>query len=193
MEIRRTGKNAVWIKGKKENVFINPSEDNLKLKKYQPTRIVMFTSEEYDFMGLDNNAVIIRGPGEYEVGGVEILGINGMKGYVYTVNVDGVTVGVMGEIDEPLSDKKIEKIGAMDVLLTEINNSEKVNAKTKMDWAKKWGANYVVPIGYEEDSSEFGEFLDAIDREDAQKVDSLKIDKLEDLPEGMEVVILEQQ
>ena len=92
-----------------------------------------------------------------------------------------------------MSDKKIEKIGAMDVLLMEINNSEKVNTKTKMDWAKKWGANYVVPIGYEEGNSEFGEFLDAVDREDAQKVDSLKIDKLEDLPEGMEVVILEQQ
>ncbi len=192
MEIRRTSKHAVWLKGKKENVFVNPSEDNLKLKKYQPTRIVLLTGEEHDFLGLGEETVIIRGPGEYEVGGVEIVGINGMHGFVYVVSMDGVRIGVLGEIDEALSDKKIERINALDVLVVPIKNKN-VGTKLKLEWAKKWGANYVIPVGYEEDDEEYGTFLDEADREDAKKVELLKIDKIEDLPEGREVVILKIQ
>jgi L-ascorbate metabolism protein UlaG (beta-lactamase superfamily) len=193
MEIRRIGKHALWIKGKKENIFVNPTEDNLKLKKYQPTRIIIVTGSEHDNFGLGNDEVILRGPGEYEVGGVEMLGVNGAEDYFYVINIDGVKVGLMGDMKDVLSDKKIEKINALDVLVIPIKSNDKVGTKIKMEWAKKWGANYVIPVGYEDSDEEFKTFLDDVDREDAEKAESLKVEKVEELPEGMEVVILKIQ
>lgn len=190
MEIRFLGNQTIYIKGKKESVLINPAEHDGSSKL--ASRIVAFTNKKFDSMGLSSEKVILRGPGEYEIGGVEVQGINGGEGdTVYVFTVDGVTVGVLGELKEALSDKKLEKIASLDAMIISIKKNESITDKLILDWAKKWGANYLIPVGYEEPNEDLTRFLDKADQEGTEGIESLKIEK-EELPEGMEVVVLKK-
>ena len=190
MEIRFLGNQTIYIKGKKESVLINPTdkEGSSKLSG----RIVAFTSKSFDNMGLSTEKVILRGPGEYEIGGVEVQGINGGNGdTIYVFNVDGVAVGIFGELTESLSDKRQDKIASLDVMMISIKKNEKLSDKTVLDWAKKWGANYLIPVGFDEPNEDLTRFLDKADQEGKEAVESLKIEK-DELPDGMEVVVLKK-
>lgn len=179
MEIKYIGNKSIYIKGKKENVWINPTKDDF-LSKSDTARICIFTEKERNFvkLGEEMEKVVISGPGEYEVGGVEISGINSM----YSLTIDGVKVVTVGKIEGEISDRKKEKLEEADVLLLELSANS-------VDIAKKSAANYLVPIDYENEEKELKIFLDAFDKEELEKVDSLKVDK-ENLPEGVEVILL---
>ena len=143
-------------------------------------------------MGLSIEKVILRGPGEYEIGGVEVQGINGGNGdTIYVFTIDGVTVGAFGELKEALSDKRQEKISSLDAMLISIKKNETISDKLILDWAKKWGANYLIPVGFDEPNEDLIRFLDKADQEGNEGIDFLKIEK-DELPEGMEVVVLKK-
>jgi virulence-associated protein VagC len=185
MEIKRLQGESLLIKSKNETVVINPLEKDWN--KFSG-RVVIFTDKKKDFLGFVNDKVVIVGAGEYEVGGIEVVGINGMNGdVVYVLNVDGIKVGVLGNLSEILSEKKVEKIPEMDVLLTGV--SDKGMHKLIWEWSKSWGANYVVPFGVDNQSGEMKNFLDVADREDLEEKEFIKCEK-SDLPEGTELILL---
>lgn len=179
MEIKYFNQGKIYLKGKKENIWVNPDKDDIESKSYE-SRIVIYTQKERNTikLGEEGNRVIISGPGEYEIGGIEINGINSM----YVLTIDGIKVVIMGKNEEEISEKKKEKLEEADVLMISIGvGSAQI--------AKKSAANYVVPIDYENEKEELKEFLDAFDKENLESVESLKVEK-ENLPEAMEVVLL---
>lgn len=185
MEIWYINKYCLVLKGKKEQVIINP-EDAEGLKS--DGRVVLSTRDNWKIKR-NENQVLIAGPGEYEVGGVEVLGVSAGEGAsVYCVTVDGVTVGVLGQPVEDLSDKKIDRIESVDALLVPADSQYLPKLKTYLGWAKTWGVNYLIPVGYGS-AEELAAFLEAMDQEGTETVNSLKVDRGE-LPEGMEVVVL---
>jgi len=185
MEIRRIDNTkAFLIKGKKESLIIDPT--NEQVIGQNKSRIVLFTTKKQLPVAVAERVTIAAG-GEYEIGGVEILGINaGERGVVYTVSIDNLTIGVLGELDEVLTDKRVERVGAVDVLLVDLVG--KAEAKLVMGWAKKWGANYLLPMG-RIDEPEVVKFLDVADQEGITPVDVLKVER-DELPEGLEMAIL---
>ncbi|MFA6007444.1 MAG: hypothetical protein WC784_02235 [Candidatus Shapirobacteria bacterium] len=179
MEIKYIGDNSIYIKGKKENVWINPTQSDFSSKN-ESGRICIFTEKERNFVKLGEEAekVVICGPGEYEVGGVEISGINSM----YSLTVDGIKIVTVGKLEGEISDRKKEKLEEADVLLLEMSTNS-------VEIAKKSAANYLVPVNYEKEEKELKIFLDAFDKESLEKIESLKVDR-ENLPEGVEVILL---
>lgn len=191
MEIKILENQTVYLKGKKENVLINPSEKKRDDTKY-PSRIFLFTAEKYDGMGFNSDKILIRAPGEYEVGGVEINGYSVGENTIYIIHMDGIKIVFLGDLDESLSDKRIEKIDSADVLLAPVLIKDSNSGKLVLDWAKKWGINYLIPTGYsDEDKTNLNKFLDQADREGLDPVESLKVDK-DDLPDGMELKVLKK-
>lgn len=190
MEIKRINQKCWQIKTKKEVVLVNPDEAVLRDNKIT-SRIVIYTETHGDFVRLgDDGRIVIAGPGEYEVGGVEISGLNGGEGRLYVIAADGVSVGVLGAIKEKLTDKKVEKINGVDALIPSVGYEGQLPTKDILDLAKSWGANYLVPMGFEiENSEEVKKFLDDTDNEGLEPQDSLKIEA-DNLPDGMEVVLL---
>lgn len=190
MEIKLLNDYTVFLKGKKECVLINPSEKEL-IDNKNDCRILMFTSGEFANADLDNEKIIIRGAGEYEIGGVEINGINGEDGNtVYRIVIDGFTLVIIGKIQHELTSKRVEKIDSTDILLTSVKIGENSSYKLVKEWAKKWGANYLIPLIDNEESLKV--FLDVADEEGLEKVDSLKLDKTDDLPDGLEIKLLKK-
>jgi hypothetical protein len=191
MEIKILDNQTVFIKGKKENVLINPSKSILDNSKYQ-SRIIIFTSGKFDDSKQKFDGVIVRGPGEYEVGGVEIIGYSANNGNsMYVIGQDGLILSVLGEMDEPISDKRIEKINSVDVLLAPVTIKNDTSAKPVLEWAKKWGVNYLIPTGWAEDEKLLDQFLDVADQEGLEKTDMLKVDK-DSLPDGLEIKVLKK-
>ena len=172
----------IFIKGKKESVWLNPKKSNLEDKNYY-ARIIIFTDKENNFikLGEEGEKVIVLGAGEYEIGGIEIMGLVGM----YVINVDGVKILFLGREEGEFSEKKKEKLEEADVLLNSINDKS-------IEMTKKSAANYVIPVDFEAREAEFKKFLDEYDKEEAIFVDSLKVEK-DNLPEGVEVVLLKTQ
>ena len=84
-----------------------------------------------------------------------------------------------------MSKKKKEKLEEADVLLVCINEKA-------IELAKGTAANYIIPVDFEENETEFHKFMDEFDKEDLAAIDSLKVDS-DNLPEGKEVILLKSQ
>lgn len=188
MEIFFLGALGLMIKGKNETVLVDAGlSDSEKIK----SRVLVYTSGSFsvdDLVKLGEK-VVVRGVGEYEIGGVSIVGVgNGLGRTAYKIEVDGSTVGVLGEKMIELKEKKMEKLEGIDVLVASVA----IESKELKSLAKKLGVNYLVPVGYEEAEEEkMKTFLDFFDQEGLVAVPSLKIDRSV-LPEGMEIVLLKK-
>jgi Beta-lactamase superfamily domain len=191
MEIKILEKQSAYIKGKKENILINPSKETRNSNKYS-SRMYLFTAKKYDGMGFDGDNILIRAPGEYEVGGIEVNGYSsGNENTFYVIEVDGIKIVFLGDLEETLSDKRIEKIESADVLMAPVLIKNDLSAKLVLDWAQKWGVNYLVPMGYGEDKTDLDKFLDHADQEGLEAIEFLKVDK-DDLPDGLELKVLKK-
>lgn len=177
------------IKGKKESALVNPDE---RIATKDRPRIVIKNETKIEVDGEEGDRVVVMGPGEYEIGGIEINGFSAGPGQTfYSVAVEGVTVGILGQLKEVLTDKRVDKINGVDVLAADIGKGNVMGTKAILNLAKKWGANYVVPVGYSAGGEELKKFMDESDAEGQEPLDSLKIDK-DNLPEGTEVIILKE-
>lgn len=186
MEIKFLNQKTLYIKGKKETVLVNPSNED---KEKITSRVIIFTNEDFGGHDLEGDRVLINGPGEYEVNGVEVNGINGEDGNtVYKIGLDGFMLVVMGGLKQGLTDKRIEKIDEADILIAPTVIGESPSFKLVKEWSKKWGVNYLIPVSERE--VDMKAFLDASDNEGLEEIDSLKIEKLDDLPDGLEVKLL---
>jgi len=188
MEIKYLGEKTIFLKGKKESVLIDSTESSFSDGKYG-SRVVLYTNENERRADLLDGRVLINGPGEYEIGGVEINGINGEDGNtVYKITLDGFKLVIVGELQQQLSEKRIERIEDTDILLISAKVSVDFGYKVVKDWAKKWGVNYLIPIS--DDQEMLKKFLDETDNEGLEAIDSLKIEKMDELPDGLEVKLL---
>ena len=188
MEIKYLGEKVIFLKGKKEAVLVDPNKGLIGDSKLG-ARVIIYTNENSGQADLLGDKVVINGPGEYEIGGIEINGVNGEDGNtVYKLLIDGFKVVAMGELKQELSEKRIEKIEEADILLTSPKINGGVNYKMLKDLAKKWGVNYLIPITSDEESLKT--FSDEADIEGLEAVESLKLEKVDDLLDGLEVKLL---
>lgn len=187
MEIKYLGESQVLLKGKSESVLVNPGK-NVLLQDKGKSRVVLYTSEDKGRADLEDGKVFINGGGEYEVGGVEVFGFSsGQTDTFYRVNLDGFKLGIFGAVKEELTEKKVDKFEECDVLIISLDEFG-LDYKILKSWAKKWGFNYLIPIS--EDKTVLEKFLDEFDEEGLEANLSLKLDKQEDLPDGLEIKLL---
>jgi hypothetical protein len=97
-------------------------------------------------------------------------------------------VVIVGGLKQELSEKKIDRIEEADVLIVYPEVGSLIGYKMSKELAKKWGANYLIPIS--NNSEILNKFLDEADNEGLEASDSLKIEKAEDLPDGLEIKLL---
>jgi len=118
----------------------------------------------------DSEPITINGPGEYEVKGVLIAGFKGdEKNTIYAYDLDGVRVAYLGEVRQKLTDKQLDWLDGVDVLLVSAEGAELV---------KQIGPSLAV-------SSEQIKGLEGTPRREKK----LTVNKLS-LPEETELVIL---
>ncbi len=212
MEITHLGHSCFLLKTKTARVVCDPFGKSVGFKQAKINADIVTISHDHD----DHNdlsfvvgePMIINGPGEYEIKGVSITGIacfhdekkgkDRGKNIIYVFDVDELRVAHLGDLGHKLSDKELEIMDGVDVLMVPIGGEFTINSKIAKEVIKQVSPSVVVPMHYKtkEHNKKFSKLTTLKDftkemEIEAKKEKKLKIKKL-DLPEEMELVILDK-
>ena len=161
------------------------------------------TSHNY-VQGVSGPPRVVKGPGEYEISGVLILGVNSYhdavkgqsrgKNTIYLFEIDGVTICHLGDIGHVIDDKSLEEIGKVDILMLPVGGVTTITAAMAAETIRKIEPKIVLPMHYQTPGSKLElDPVDAFLKEMAQPVTEpkpkLNINK-NNLPLTMQVVVL---
>jgi L-ascorbate metabolism protein UlaG (beta-lactamase superfamily) len=120
-------------------------------------------SHSYD-QGINGEHRLVKGPGEYEISGVLILGISTFhdsvkgqsrgKNTIYLMEIDGVNVLHLGDLGHVLGDNQVEEIGNVDVLLLPVGGVTTINAAMAAEVIRKLEPKVVIPMHYKTPKSD---------------------------------------
>lgn len=183
MDIRYHKKGSITIKNKDVEIRVGGDGDVINL---WPERVWLADPRltVTNFGSVPKGKLLVNGPGEYEVGGVDILGIRYSKSCLaYLLTIDDYRVGVVFEDGDPT--ELIDKFESLDVLV--VLNLMMGLEKQIVNLAKKIGLNYLVLVGSKDENKYC---LDAFDREDITPVEKMTLRVGQEMPEGMDVLLL---
>lgn len=96
----------------------------------------------------------LRGPGEYEIGGVFITGIStaqeprSKSNVLYMFDYEGVTVAHLGDMAKVPNQTQIEALEQVNVLLVPVGGGNSLNAAQAAELVSMLEPNIVVPMHY---------------------------------------------
>lgn len=216
MDIYWYGQACFKLKGKNAAVVIDPYEPDftgLKLPKDLSADIVLVTHSHEDHNNSKVVSVTPAGkapmvfdkPGEYEVGGVVITGINsfhdnsagaerGMN-IIFHLMFDNLDIVHLGDLGQSrLSEEQVAQIGQTDILLVPVGSIYTIDAKAASDIVSQLEPKIIIPMHYKIEGLKFElesveGFLKEMGAEGAVPQPKLSITK-EKLPEEPQVVVL---
>ena len=209
MDITWLGHSCFKIKGRQGVVITDPYSPNLGYSLDKPTAHIITVSHQHDghsyVHGIDGAPKLVTRPGEYEIGGILIIGITtfhdmegGQKGgrnTIFLIEVDEVSVCHLGDLGHVLTVGQVEEIDDVDVLLLPVGGVSTIDAATAAEIIRQLEPKVVVPMHYKTPalSRQLGpvdDFLKemGIDRLDLQPKLSLTKSSL---PVGTQVFLLD--
>lgn len=90
MEITFLPPNSLKIKGKTATFIADPKEKN-------GFNAALLLDTAATDVKVDEDVVIVSGPGDYEIGGVKLTGTRSETGVLYSLNIDGVDL-ILGKL-----------------------------------------------------------------------------------------------
>lgn len=182
------------------------SDTGLRFPRTLKPDMVALTHQDRSAFPLDafeNEPFIIDNPGEYEVSGLFAYAIPVRTAeeqhphhLMYRFEIEGMSIGFLGNLKRMLTDEEIAKLGNIDILLLPVGGGDVITAKQAAEIIKTVEPRMVIPLAYHTEGVK--EKLGTADafckelvckREDATK---LKISK-KDLPaEDLVVTVLER-
>jgi L-ascorbate metabolism protein UlaG (beta-lactamase superfamily) len=151
MELTYHGHSCVRLRGREMTVVVDPPQTALPGLAKGTQGIVVRTEGETDTDRLrarDGEIQEVCGPGEFEIGGVSILGLAAGETTVMRVAVDDVRVVLAGRLRRQLTEEEIDSLGHVDVLVIPVGGGDALGA---IDAAKLVNAvepSIVVPARY---------------------------------------------
>jgi L-ascorbate metabolism protein UlaG (beta-lactamase superfamily) len=154
--------------------------------------------------GVKGYSHLITGPGEYEIGGVFITGIqtNGygkhdpdeLRNTLYVFDYDGVTVAHLGDLRRVPSQTEIEALGNVQVALVPVGGGGGLNAAKAAEVISLLEPGFVIPMHYGMPAAALklaplNKFLKEMGLNVAEPQSSLKVAK-GSVPEETHVVVL---
>ena len=146
---------------------------------------------------------VLRGPGEYEIGGVFATGVamhnpeTGQQNVAYLFDYDNLTVLHLGDLSHVPQQSDVEALGQVNVLLVPVGGGNSLRAEQAAEVVALIEPYFVVPMHYEQpgvnialDSVE--KFLKAMGVSKPQELDTLRVSAA-DTPEQPQVVVLTPQ
>ena len=203
MEIIWHGERCFTIKSKNTTLIIDPYEGGKHTLKNIKADTILLT-DNYDekaklVEGADESE-IISWPGEYEIKGAAIVAIpaytkakeegDTAKGRIilYSFMVDGVRIGHLGPLGEPLDEEMLSKIGDIDILLIPVAGKESLDVKKAHQIVEQIDPRVVVPMNYKDNEVE--PMLKEMGIAAPEELDSLEVNSKSQLPEDKTDLVL---
>ncbi len=162
MDISWLGHSCFRIRGSHTTIITDPYSPNLGYSLGKPTAHIVTVSHQHPghsyVEGIGGQPHVVAGPGEYEVGGVLVIGIATFhdrergeklgKNTVYVMEVDEVLVCHLGDLGHTLTAEQIEEIDNVDVLLLPVGGVSTINAAMAAEVVRQLEPKVVVPMHY---------------------------------------------
>ncbi len=152
---------------------------------------------------------VIKGPGEFEIGGVFITGVqtNGsgsgkkakeqIRNTLYVFDYDGLTVAHLGDLQQVPTQAEIEALGTVNVALVPVGGGSGLNAAKAAEVISLIEPNIVVPMHYATPDAKvslesLNKFLKEMGLSKQEAQPSLKVTRSA-LPDETHVAVLDYQ
>ena len=212
MDIIYLGHSSFLLRGKQTTLVTDPYEEKYGLKLPKTEADIVTVSHDHADHSASNlvqgNPFVVKGPGEYEIKGVKIIGVDSFhdekegkdrgKNTIYNIQIDGINVCHLGDFGQKeLSSQQQEVIGNVDILLVPTGGNYTIDAQTATEIAALLETKIVIPMHYQDGQT--GLQLDPVDKflketgsEKGEKEAKLTVDK-EKLPTEQQVVLMEKK
>lgn len=159
----------------------------------------------------DHNAVhlvggspfIVRGPGEFEIKGVSIIGVTSFhdevsgekrgRNTMYRIEIDGVRILHLGDLGHVLSSAQVDLVDGIDVLLVPVGGVYTIDAEKASQVISDLEPRIVIPMHDQRSNKHLAPvsaFLKQMGKESVVSVPKLTVSR-DKLPAEMQVVVLE--
>ncbi len=214
MEVQYLGHSCFRLRGKKMTIICDPFDPSLGIK-ILPTKadIITISHHHYDHNSPDqikgtperSQPFIIDGPGEYEIGGVSILGVPSYhdnkqgaergKNTIYKIEIDEVKVCHLGDLGHKLSEETVSQLGEIDVLLIPVGGKFTIGSLAAAEVIAQLEPSVVIPMHYKMPGVNLeidppDRFFEVMGMEKVEKRSVLKIVSGQ-VPEEREIFLLE--
>jgi L-ascorbate metabolism protein UlaG (beta-lactamase superfamily) len=88
----------------------------------------------------------VGGPGEYEIGGVSLIGLSAGSTTVMRIDIDDIRVVAAGKLTKQLSNEEIDLLGHIDLLLIPVGGTDALDTAHAVKLVHSLEPSYVVPI-----------------------------------------------
>jgi len=211
MEIIWRGHAFFEILTKTKKIAIDPFSAKIGFKPPKiKTDILLITHPHYDHNEKDTvsgDYFLIENPGEYEIGGIFIYGIESFhdenqgkergKNIIYLIEAEDLRICHMGDFGQKeLNFQEKEKLLPVDILMLPVGGNYTIGPKEAVQIIKEIEPKIVIPMHYYVEGlqiklAKVDEFLKIFGEKKVAPIESLKIKKGDILPETTKVVLLE--
>ena len=209
VDIDWLGHSCFRIKGSHGVIITDPFPPGLGYSLGKPTARIVTVSHQHPshsyVQGVGGEPRVVKGPGEYEIGDVLILGIatfhdavggkNKGKNTVYLMEVDGMSICHLGDLGHVLNAEQVEEIDDVDVLLLPVGGVSTLNAPMAAEVIRRLEPKVVIPMHYKTPAisrrlGTIDEFLKEMGVEQIESKPKLSLTK-SNLPASTQVFLLD--
>ena len=203
MKITWHGQSCFKIQSKQELIVINPNSPvkaGFKKQNSKANILLLTNPEEITLFEKNEETFIIAEPGEYEVKGIFVYGVefihHGRKSIIYQIEVEGIKIGILDEINRVLNGDELEGLDGIDILLIPVGGGETINASQAREIINSIEPRLVIPSCYEIPGIKITidpveKFLKEMGVKEVEKEKVFSLKKANLLAEGVRVVVLE--
>lgn len=131
-----------WRKSEEVTIFTDPFDKAIGIRPPQGSADIVSVSHfHYDHNNIDaikGDPFVIDSPGEYEIKGVQIEGIDSFhdkvegkekgRNTIFVIDSEGIRVCHLGDLGHALNQEQLDRIGSVDVLLIPVGGKYTLDA-----------------------------------------------------------------
>jgi len=162
MDITWLGHSCFRIRGSRTTIITDPYPPDLGYSLGKPTARIVTVSHQHSghsyVQGVGGEPRLVISPGEYEIGGVLIMGIATFhdrekgkkrgKNTVYLIEADEISVCHLGDLGHVLPTEQVEELDNVDVLLLPVGGVSTLNASMAVEVVRQLEPRVVIPMHY---------------------------------------------
>jgi len=215
MDITYLGHSSFRIRGKGASVVTDPFDPaSVGIKFPRVSADIVTISHDHGDHNYENGVAdikkVIKGPGEYEVMDVSVVGISTFhdskkgevrgKNTIYVIEMDDIRIAHLGDLGHKLNEKVFDGLGEIGVLLLPVGGEYTVGPKEAVEIMQMVEPAITIPMHYFEDGLDMNKFEKLAKVDDFLKEAGMTVEKesklsikASDLIDVQKVVVLERR
>ncbi len=162
MDIFYLGHSCFRLKGSHASVVTDPYSPGLKELPPKLSADIVTVSHAHPghaySQGVGGELHLISRPGEYEIGGVVVLGLPTFhdnaggsvrgKNIIYLIEIDEISACHLGDLGHTIDSATLEAMGSVDVLFVPVGGVSTIDARLAIEVVRRLEPKVIIPMHY---------------------------------------------